>query len=130
VLIGLALVSEGAVSAIGAEPVHGGDVDYTPQGEKSLHDYHRRRMERATDDEQLRAAVVAAEEALSIATGGISRQRTTRAWDRFIVERYEGWSTADVARAENCHRQQVWRAREKLRRQGRDGRPRDSAAAA
>lgn len=121
VLLGLQLVSEGNVHALDAGAVRGGDVDHTPRGERSLHDFHRRRIDRARDDGELRAAVKAAEEALAIATGGVARQRTTRSWDRFIVERYEGWSTARVAEAENCHRTQVWRARERLGRNGKDG---------
>ena len=129
-LLGLLVVSEGKVQNLSSEVIHGGDPDFTPRGPRALHDYHRGRIQRARGVEALRAAVCAAEEALSIARGGEARHRATRRWELFVVERYEGWTTADVADAERCKRMEVWRAREKHRRNGRDGSPRQAAVAA
>lgn len=122
VLLGLLLISEGQTrnpDAIGA----GKPGSRPAVGEESRHDYHRRQIMRARHGQALEEAVAAAEECLRIHKGGEQRHRESIDWERFIVERYPGWSTARVAEAENCQRMQVWRARRKHGVDGSTGMP-------
>lgn len=131
-LLGLLLISEGATtnpnstgsSKPGSRPPAGIALGNTVALlDESRHHYHRRRITQARTTADLEQAVEAAEECLRIHRGGEARHRESVNWERFIVERYPSWSTAQVAKAENCERMQVWRARKKHGVNGSNGLP-------
>lgn len=121
VLIGLLMISEGK-AGMALDLNQGGESDHIPQDEQAWHDYHRRQIFKS-HGKRREEAIETAERALQIARGGLDRQRSSLEWDEFVVRRYAGWSTARVAEAENCHRQQVYRARLKLKVNTADGLP-------